>query len=67
MQTWFTIIFYTTESDLKGTATLNGSESEMQVLIKPCNLPQSASGAVRRDFRTNIRRYTSPNEKFEYG
>ena len=24
------------------------------------------SGAVKRDFRTNIRRYTSPNEKFEY-
>ena len=26
-----------------------------------------ASGAVKRDFRTYIRRYTSPNEKFEYG
>ena len=25
------------------------------------------SGAVRRDFRTYIRRYTSPNENFEYG
>ena len=23
-------------------------------------------GAVKRDFRTYIRRYTSPNEKFEY-
>ena len=26
-----------------------------------------ASGAVKRDFRTYIRRYTSPNEKYEYG
>ena len=26
-----------------------------------------ASGAVKRDFRTYIRRYTSPNENFEYG
>ena len=25
------------------------------------------SGAVKRDFRTYIRRYTSPNENFEYG
>ena len=24
-------------------------------------------GAVKRNFRTYIRRYTSPNEKFEYG
>ena len=24
-------------------------------------------GAVQRDFRTYIRRYTSPNENFEYG
>ena len=26
-----------------------------------------ASGAVKRDFRTYIIRYTSPNENFEYG
>ena len=26
-----------------------------------------ASGAVKRDFRTYIRRYTFPNETFEYG
>ena len=25
------------------------------------------SGAVKHDFRTHIRRYTSPKEKFEYG
>ena len=25
------------------------------------------SGAVKRDFRTYIRRYISPNKKFEYG
>ena len=25
------------------------------------------SGAVKRDFQTYIRRYTSPNENFEYG
>ena len=25
------------------------------------------SGAVKRDFRTYIRRYTSPNANFEYG
>ena len=25
------------------------------------------SGAVKHDFRKNIRRYTSPNENFEYG
>ena len=25
------------------------------------------SGAVKRDFRTYFRRYTSPNENFEYG
>ena len=30
-------------------------------------LPRCASGAVKRDFRTYIRRYTSPNEYFEYG
>ena len=30
-------------------------------------LRRRASGAVNRDFRTYIRRYTSPNEKFEYG
>ena len=26
-----------------------------------------ARGSVKRDFRTYIRRYTSPNENFEYG
>ena len=30
-------------------------------------LRRHVSGAVKRDFRTNIRRYTSPNENFEYG
>ena len=30
-------------------------------------LCRCASGAVKRDFRTYIRRYTSPNENFEYG
>ena len=30
-------------------------------------LQRRASGAVKRDFRTYIRRYTSPNENFEYG
>ena len=30
-------------------------------------LQQHASGALNRDFRTYIRRYTSPNENFEYG
>ena len=30
-------------------------------------LRRRASGAVKRDFRTYIRRYTSPNEDFEYG
>ena len=30
-------------------------------------LRRHASGAVKRDFRTYIRRYTSPNEKFKYG
>ena len=30
-------------------------------------LRRRASGAVKRVFRTYIRRYTSPNEKFEYG
>ena len=30
-------------------------------------LRRRASTAVKRDFRTYIRRYTSPNEKFEYG
>ena len=30
-------------------------------------LRRHASGAVKRDFRTYIRRYTSPNENFEYG
>ena len=30
-------------------------------------LRRRASGAVKRDFRTFIRRYTSPNEYFEYG
>ena len=30
-------------------------------------LRRRASGAVKREFRTYIRRYTSPNEKFEYG
>ena len=30
-------------------------------------LRRSASGAVKRDFRTYIRRYTSPNENIEYG
>ena len=29
-------------------------------------LRRRASGAVKRDFRTFIRRYTSPNENFEY-
>ena len=28
---------------------------------------QCISGALKHDFRTNIRRYTSPNEHFEYG
>ena len=30
-------------------------------------LRRRASGAIKRDFRTYIRRYTSPNENFEYG
>ena len=30
-------------------------------------LRRRASGGVKRDFRTYIRRYTSPNENFEYG
>ena len=30
-------------------------------------LRRRASGAVKCDFRTYIRRYTSPNENFEYG
>ena len=30
-------------------------------------LRRRATGAVKRDFRTYIRRYTSPNENFEYG
>ena len=30
-------------------------------------LRRRASGAVKRDFRTYIRRYTSPNLNFEYG
>ena len=30
-------------------------------------LRQRVSGAVKRDFRTYIRRYTYPNETFEYG
>ena len=30
-------------------------------------LRRRASGAVKRDFRPYIRRYTSPNENFEYG
>ena len=30
-------------------------------------LRRRVSGAVKRDFRTYIRRYTSPNENFEYG
>ena len=30
-------------------------------------LRRRASGALKRDFRTYIRRYTSPNENFEYG
>ena len=30
-------------------------------------LRRRASGAVKRDFRTYIRRYTSQNENFEYG
>ena len=28
---------------------------------------RSTSRALKRDFRTYIRRYTSPNENFEYG
>ena len=30
-------------------------------------LRRRVSGAVKRDFRTHIQRYTSPNENFEYG
>ena len=30
-------------------------------------LRRRASEAVKRDFRTSIRRYTSPKENFEYG
>ena len=30
-------------------------------------LQRRVSGALKRDFRTYIRRYTSPNENFEYG
>ena len=30
-------------------------------------LRRRVSGAVKRDFRTYIRPYTSPNENFEYG
>ena len=32
------------------------------LVLRPC-----ASGAVKRDFRTDIPRYTSTNENFEYG
>ena len=30
-------------------------------------LRRRVSGAIKRDFQTYIRRYTSPNETFEYG
>ena len=30
-------------------------------------LRRRVSGAVKRDFRTYIRRYTSPNKNFDYG
>ena len=30
-------------------------------------LRRRVSGVVKRDFRTYIRRYTSPNDNFEYG
>ena len=30
-------------------------------------LRRRVGGAVKRDFRPYIRRYTSPNENFEYG
>ena len=30
-------------------------------------LRRRVSGAVKRDFRTYIRQYTSPNENYEYG
>ena len=30
-------------------------------------LRRRVSGAVKRDFRTYIRRFTSPNQNFEYG
>ena len=36
-------------------------------MVRNLVLRRRASGAVKRDFRMYIRRYTSPNENFEYG
>ena len=37
----FDVTFLKNITFLKRTATLKTSESEMQVLIKPCNLPET--------------------------
>ena len=36
-------------------------------MVRNLVLLQHASGAIKRDFQTYIRRYTSPNENYEYG
>ena len=38
----------------------------MEYSVENLVLRRRVSGAVKRDFRTYIRRYTSPNENFEY-
>ena len=43
------------------------SAKEKKYTVGNLVLRRHASGAVKRDFRTYIQRYTSPNENFEYG
>ena len=39
----------------------------MRYAVENLVLQGHARGAIKRDFRTYMRRYTSPNENFEYG
>ena len=61
-----------TEKDIDGELGVNCIQNFhlaryiVGYMVGNLDLRRRASGAVKRDFRTYIRRYTSPNENFEY-
>ena len=69
LYSWFPFLFCVRYNQWRGEPYSKFSFGEVyrRIYGRKLNLRRRVSGAVKRDFRTYIRRYTSPNENFEYG